>query len=188
VEAGGDADVTTFWKGDTNYWPSGLTSTDEADAMKGISFGSTGWVEPGDTIVRLIVQWTLYTDLHLNSDVLGLAPVPWVFAIWYEPNPDQFFEFDTVNAWQALENDALYTEITEWKPNQWTDGTLHSTQWFASSGGWKSVKGERTIVDPSSAHLRVQVLGLDGIGLSAFGANVNVAVGGHYNVKMLIER
>lgn len=180
--------MVTFWKGDTNFWPAGLTGDDEADAMKGISFNTAGWVAPGDTILRLVLQWMLFTDLHENSDVLNKTPVPWVFGVWFEPNPDQAFEFDTVNAWQTLENDALYTEITEWKPYHWTDGTLHSTQWYASSGGWKSVKGERTIVDPASSHLRVQVLGLEAIGLSSFDTNVNVAVGGHYNVKMLIQR
>jgi hypothetical protein len=180
--------VVTFWKGDTNYWPSGLTSDDEGDSLKGIDFSTAGWVEPGDTIERLIIQWTLTTDLHLNSDVLGQAPVPWVFGVWFRPNPDQFFEGDTVNAWQTLENDSLYTEITEWKPYHWTDGTLHSTQWYASSGGWKDVKGGRTIHDPSESALLVQVLGLDAIGLASPGSNVTVTVGGHYNVKMLIKR
>lgn len=139
-------------------------------------------IHNGDRVARILVAYYMQTSLEENVTTTDLLPRPWGIAAWYRPDPQADpGSGDEVSF--ALASDALFSDMTKWVPTRWTDGTLHSTQWWCNSGGVVSCQGNRTIEDKTTAVVR---LGVDLID-DEFGT-VAMKVSGRLYLKALIER
>ena len=176
--------MTGFWRAGVKtligLQGSGAGDT-SSDRILTIGFDDAN-VSNGDRVARILVSYYLQTSLNDNVTTTDLLPRPWAVCAWYRPDPEADpGAFDEVIP--ALNSDALYSDMARWTPTRWTDGTIHSTQWYAHSDGVVSCQGNRTIEDKTTAVLRIGVDLID----DEFGTTA-VAVNGRLYMKVLIER
>jgi hypothetical protein len=178
------AEVSTFWVGIGHEIVSGTTNTDLVDSLVDTNLGSN--VHNGDTVIRWLIEWALFTALVDNSSGVEVQPTPWIAGVFFTPNPNPLgAEIDTIDLIGAEVGDAIYTERTKWTPSRWTDGTLHATQWHAGSVGVIDIHAKRTFYDHSTDRISFGVQSLH----SEFTSSVvDFTVGGWMRLKCLIER
>jgi hypothetical protein len=143
--------VEHFWQGQTYYVP-GPTDCGTPLDVGGFSFNNPS-IFDGYSLVRLLVSWRAQTPLVDNSSGVEKNPIPWFIGVSYVPNPSFAGEPSSESPSEMVFGDALYSAMTLWQPSRWTDGTLHATQWTATSNDVESVQGKRTILDKTTARL-----------------------------------
>ena len=176
--------MPTFWSGGAIQIGYAAAKDDLIDTVKPLTFGPH--LRDGDTIVRWFIEWYLITSLHENSTTLDVQAAPWSVAVWFTPNYTAFeSEVDTSSPLEAEAGDAIYVERTKWSPVRWTDGTLHSTQWWAGSPGVVDIQSERTFQNASSDAV---FLGAESMYDQMSTPLINVTVSGWIRAKVLIKR
>lgn len=159
------------------------SGSDESAFRHVISFGDPN-THDNDNLARILVQYQIWTDLHENSIIGDQFPGGAYAYVSFTPNPDAPIEPD--NPTGGIDGETLYRQDIEWTQEPWTDGTIFSTKWTASSGGVQSTQANRLLRNVFDSELHVGIVpNLHFIG--GFGRELDALWSGWMAVKYLVE-
>jgi hypothetical protein len=176
--------VGSYWRPAIFAWTGVNSSSISSDTDIFMSLNHS-YIHNGDKVARVLVDYYMYTNLIENSLALFNPPEPFSLGVSYSPNPDDFPDINSTSANDMIQGDSLWSTMLQWQPSRWTDGTLNSTQWYATSRGVETGQGKRTIEDKTTAGLWVSLNSMASLGF-AFG-DLPVDVYGIARIKFLIE-
>jgi hypothetical protein len=121
------------------------------------SSGPPADAQPGDTLVRSIIQYYV-TIPPVDMDVAGnidKTPWPWAFEFYLLP-VREFPAHVSPNPWGAA--DAIWMEQLVWRPTYTPFAGDDLATWYAGSDGYlRNSYGQRTIDDPSEVTLNFAI-------------------------------
>lgn len=135
-------------------------------------------------LTRVLVGWRFQTNFSGNELNAGQQPAVPALAVAYEPSPDG----EGLAGAEEFAGDKLWREHLNAQPHAWTDGTLHSTYWWADSGAPRSASAQRIIHDESNSFVTISLSHNTTGEIVTFGDTVPTVWTGFVWVAYLLEK
>ena len=133
----------SFWSFDTRFAADVNSVTDPSDTTGVVGLNPPKF-EPYMTLTRVLVAYSFNSAVILNDSNSEFPPFPYAVTVSFTPNPNPG-EAGSEDPLSAMGGDALFTDVTRWRPVPWTDGATDGTFYHADSGGIQSVGGNRKL-------------------------------------------
>jgi len=175
-----------YWVGDLFDWTSATATDPSSDLMPALSLDLPK-VGNLDTVSRVVVDYTFTTQIEGTGSGLEKQPEPWAAAVWYTPLPPGDPDDESGSVIDAMIGDALWSELLQWTPVVWTDGSIFGYQWHAHSGQPMSQKGQRVIHDKTTAKIHFGIMSMRDV-VPDESQMIPLELRGFMRVKVLIKR